>query len=212
MTNYMPTSVVPFQECFKLASARYDVPLSLLLAVARGESNFNAEAESKSLAIGVMQIQWPGTAKHLGILEKSKLFDPCINILAGSRYLSELYNKYGGWHYTLAAYNYGPTRIKLSTNLPEGAEWYSRYIQDHLHDILLEDKLFTNDDMEVLIKFDQHYRAIGYVNWMQKKFPQQKFSWFNLGRGMHRYVVVREMKVSDDSKWNVQEYSRSPAF
>jgi soluble lytic murein transglycosylase-like protein len=57
----------PHMSCFRSSAKEQKLPLALLFAVARGESNFKKDAVSKANAIGVMQIQWPGTAKHLGI-------------------------------------------------------------------------------------------------------------------------------------------------
>ena len=61
-----PAMRFPYQECFERVADRHDLPLTLLLAVARGESDFKADAKSSANAYGVMQIQWPGTASDLG--------------------------------------------------------------------------------------------------------------------------------------------------
>ena len=121
-----PTAPYPFGRCFRSAARKHDLPLTLLLALARGESNFH----------GVMQIQWPGTAKHLGIYRLAALYHPCTNINAGAKYLRELLDRYDqNLHLALAAYNYGPSRIdraRRSGNIPQGAKWYSGYIHHHL--------------------------------------------------------------------------------
>jgi hypothetical protein len=212
MENHKPFTIVPHQQCFEMATIKSDLPMSLLVAVARGESNFDANAASTANAIGVMQIQWPGTAKHLGIDDKSMLQDPCINILAGARYLKELYAKYKNWHYALAAYNYGPTAIKSGKRLPEGAEWYSRYIQDHFQEIMLNGANITNSNMETLVTFKQPYRARGYIYWMREQFPNQEYSWFQLGRGSQKFVVIRNIKEEEMEQPSKKEISRSPAL
>ena len=72
-----------------------------------------------------MQILWPATAQELGIKRKSDLFNPCTNIRAGARYLKYLMDRYkGDYHLALAAYNYGPHRIKQGAapfEIPKGA-------------------------------------------------------------------------------------------
>jgi len=62
----LPASVFPFQECFEQAAVSQQLPLTLLLAVARGESDFDPKTISKANARGVMQIRWPETARDLG--------------------------------------------------------------------------------------------------------------------------------------------------
>ena len=129
---------VPYEYCFRRAAAAHGLPLSLLVAVARGESNFEPHARSHANAFGVMQILWPQTAWELGIYRLSRLLDPCTNIEAGSRYLKMLQGRYDGdLHLSLAAYNYGPNRVpKDAARVPAGATRYSGYIYDHLRKLL----------------------------------------------------------------------------
>ena len=119
---------IPFEACFEEAAERYDVPQRLLVAIASGESDFNPLAVSSAGAIGVMQIMWPVTARHLGVGNKSRLFDACENIHAGARYFRELLDRYkGNTHHALAAYNMGPERIKQHS-IPAHGQRYSDYI------------------------------------------------------------------------------------
>jgi len=121
----------PFKDCFHKTAKKVQIPVSLLVAVARGESNFNPKAISKKNAVGLMQIRWPLTAKELGFRKKEDLFDGCRNIDAGGRYLKKLLRRYKGNLYrTLAAYNYGPSRITLNGSVPDGAGQYVDYIYD----------------------------------------------------------------------------------
>jgi hypothetical protein len=116
----------PYQSCFDIAARMHDVPVDLLLAVANVESAMNADARSNKNAHGIMQIQWPGTAKHLGVKRLSELYNPCLNIELGARYLRELINGAdGNIERALAAYNYGPGRIARSPILPDGARGYA---------------------------------------------------------------------------------------
>ena len=134
----LPKTKFPHQACFEKSSKEHQVPLNLLLALSRGESNFNPRAVSKADARGLMQILWPGTAKHLGITSEEALFDPCTNVDAGARYFRELLNRYdNNIHLSLAAYNYGPGRISTdAVEIQEGAAWYSGYIYNHLRYVL----------------------------------------------------------------------------
>ena len=66
---------------FEEASARFDVPVNLLKAVAKAESGFNPNAVSKAGAIGVMQLM-PATARSLGVADP---YDARQNIMGGDR-------------------------------------------------------------------------------------------------------------------------------
>ncbi len=108
----------PFQRCFQLASLQHNVPVDLLIGVASVESNFNPSARSDADAHGIMQIRWPLTAKHLGVTRLAHLYNPCVNIDVGASYLSELLHRFGEPELALAAYNYGPSRIKTRADIP----------------------------------------------------------------------------------------------
>lgn len=69
------------------------IPISLALAVARVESDFQADARSHVGARGVMQIM-PATAEgELGVA-RSQLYDPAVNVPAGLRFLRQLLDRY----------------------------------------------------------------------------------------------------------------------
>lgn len=178
---------VPYEYCFRRAAAAHDLPLSLLVAVARGESNFQPHARSHANAFGLMQILWPQTAWELGIYRLSRLLDPCTNVEAGARYLKMLQGRYDGdLHLSLAAYNYGPNRVpKDAARVPAGATRYSGYIYDHLRKVLGDARPRTKkvvarvaDTTKVggpgrtrLIAFDNPLRARAFVDGMRAAAP-----------------------------------------
>ncbi|MEO1202330.1 MAG: transglycosylase SLT domain-containing protein, partial [Pseudomonadota bacterium] len=51
-----PGMTFPHATCFNVAALEYGLPKTLLLAVARGESDFDVTARSRANAHGVMQI------------------------------------------------------------------------------------------------------------------------------------------------------------
>ena len=61
-TQVEPSYRFPHANCFRVAALTHGLPNTLLLAIARGESDFAATARSKANAHGVMQILWPTTA------------------------------------------------------------------------------------------------------------------------------------------------------
>ena len=201
-----PVIQYPFERCFKRASARYSLPLSLLLAVSRGESNFNPRAKSDRNCHGLMQIRWPQTAKHLGIYRLDALYDPCTNILAGAKYLRELLDRYdGNLHLTLAAYNYGPGRIRknsASGSIPKGAQWYSSYIYHHLKHILQGATALATASghggrlrynpkqrLEIII-FTKPYRAAGFYHYLKTRAPGLNLDWYRMGLGRYQVVML----------------------
>ena len=97
-------SETTLESIFKEASDTYQVPLSLLKAVGKQESNFNPKATSRCGAQGIMQLM-PATAAGLGVTDA---YDSKQNIMGGAKYLSELLSKYdGNTTLALAAYNAG---------------------------------------------------------------------------------------------------------
>lgn len=102
-------------ELFNKASEKYDIPVNLLKAVAKTESDFNFNAESKAGAQGIMQLM-PGTAKSLGVTNS---FDPEQNIMGGAKYLKNMLDKFDGKiDLALAAYNAGPGNVEKYNGIP----------------------------------------------------------------------------------------------
>ncbi len=196
-----PALDFPYAHCFTRAAAAHGLPETLLLAVARGESDFKPRARSKANAYGLMQILWPGTAKHLGLKQLSEVLDPCTNVDAGARYLKELQKRYDGDLYrTLAAYNYGPGRIPVSGGrLPDGAIWYSAYILRHLDYVLngsskarsgTKRPRYAGQGRLFMIHFSRPYRAAGFVDRLQPGFGELRLDWFRLPDGGFDVVML----------------------
>jgi soluble lytic murein transglycosylase-like protein len=196
-----PALQFPYADCFKRAAAANELPETLLLAVARGESDFEPTARSEANAYGLMQILWPGTAKHLGLNRLSDLLDPCTNVKAGARYLKELLERYqGNLHRALAAYNYGPSRIPVSGGeLPDGAVWYSGYILRHLEYVLNAGgkrpaaapvRAYAEEERLFVIRFARPYRAAAFVDTLQPRFGDIRLDWFRRPKGGFDVVML----------------------
>lgn len=93
------------------ASQRFGIPEAWIIAVKRAESAGDVRAISSAGAMGLMQVM-PDT--WVGLRVRYRLgrnpYDPRDNILAGTAYLREMYDRYGTIPAMLAAYNAGPGR------------------------------------------------------------------------------------------------------
>ncbi len=125
------------------ASTRFSIPQSWIRAVMQQESGGHQYIRGHLVrsvhgAVGLMQLK-PGTYMelahryHLG----SDPYNPHDNIMAGSGYIRELYDRFGSPDF-LAAYNCGPqcaeNHRSRGTALPGYAKTYMAAIKPHLND------------------------------------------------------------------------------
>lgn len=94
------------------ASRRFGIPENWIYAVMRVESGGRIGAVSSAGAMGLMQLMpgtWARQRARFGLGDDP--FDPRDNIIAGTSYLREMYDRYGANGF-LAAYNAGPGRYE----------------------------------------------------------------------------------------------------
>ncbi len=104
-----------YEETVTKTAKRYALEPSLVKAVIRAESNFDATAISSKGAMGLMQLM-PDTAR---MHEVRNAFDPAENIHGGVRHLRYLMDRYGGkLDLVLAAYNAGTKPVDECRGIP----------------------------------------------------------------------------------------------
>jgi soluble lytic murein transglycosylase len=105
-----------YSEYVRVHARENGIDPALLAAVIYQESKFDAGAESRSGAIGLMQLT-PATAHGIAVrtggsrFQTDDLLDPEINIRYGSWYLAHLFRKYRDERLVLAAYNAGQGNV-----------------------------------------------------------------------------------------------------
>lgn len=129
-TSYYTPSVIDlgmtaYDNIFNEAASTYNIPVTLLKAVARAESNFNPQVISSSGAQGIMQLM-PATAAALGVANP---MDPQQNIMGGAKYLAQMLERFGGnVEKALAAYNAGAASVEKYDGIPPFKETQN-YVQ-----------------------------------------------------------------------------------
>jgi soluble lytic murein transglycosylase-like protein len=106
-----------FERPIRASAAANGLPPALVFGVIRQESAFDANAQSRAGASGLMQLM-PGTARELArglglSWSRQQLSDPSWNVQVGTSYLRQVIAMFGGnLELALAGYNGGPYRIK----------------------------------------------------------------------------------------------------
>lgn len=105
-----------YEEYVYKYGVEYNVDPLLIFAIIKAESNFKKEVISKSGAMGLMQIL-PSTAEDtarklkMDYNGKEDLYNPETNINIGTKYFSNLYEKYQNITIALTAYNAGSGNV-----------------------------------------------------------------------------------------------------
>ncbi len=135
-----PPKPQTLNEVINTISDRHHLDPDFISSVIHAESGFNPRAVSPKGAQGLMQLM-PQTASKLGV---SNAFDPRANVEGGTRYLSELLERYNfDVVKALAAYNAGPHRVEQYRGVPpyyETRAYVARIVRDYNRKKLAERK------------------------------------------------------------------------
>lgn len=104
-----------YDGAIREAASLYQLPVELVRAVIKVESDYDPRAVSTAGAQGLMQLM-PETALRMQIRDS---FNPRLNILGGTRYLRILANLFNGnLELTVAAYNAGEGAVVRHHGIP----------------------------------------------------------------------------------------------
>lgn len=136
----------PYDAYFQEAARTYNVPVPLLVAMAKVESEFDPNAVSGAGAIGIMQLM-PSTAAALGV---SDPYDPRQNIMGGAKYVAqniEQFKNYSnGLELAIAAYNAGPNAVvQYGYQIPPYSETQA-YVRKVLGYVEIQERRPTSSD------------------------------------------------------------------
>ncbi len=143
------SSTVNLDDIFEKAASTYGVPVKLLKAMAKAESNFNVKEVSSTGAKGIMQLM-PSTAAALGV---SDPFDPEQNIMGGAKYISSKLKQYNGnLKLALAAYQAGSGNVKKYGGVPpfKSTQTYIKNIYNYMGQNITASKVTVDGNNTVL--------------------------------------------------------------
>lgn len=101
----------------KEMARRFGIPTAIFRALITLESGWDTNARSSSGAIGLTQVM-PATARGMGYDPAILARNPEMQMEAGAKYLSSMYDQFQSWDYALAAYNAGPHNVKKYGGVP----------------------------------------------------------------------------------------------
>ncbi len=114
------------------AATLYQIPIALVRAVIKVESDYDPRAVSHAGARGLMQMI-PATADRMQVRD---IFDPRENIFGGVRYLRVLANMFNGdLQLTIAGYNAGEAAVVRYGGIPpfEETQFYVTKVLSYYH-------------------------------------------------------------------------------
>lgn len=164
-------NVEGLDNAFEESVRFYNVPVNLLKAIGKAESNFDPYAQSAAGAQGVMQLM-PETARSLGVTD---VFDARSNIMGGAKYISDLLKQYNGdIDLALAAYNAGSGNVEKYGGVPPFPETvnYIRKVKEYMGTTLQADENIQSEG-KIQCSLENQAGAADMALWLSELFRLQ---------------------------------------
>ncbi|MDR1939396.1 MAG: lytic transglycosylase domain-containing protein [Clostridiales bacterium] len=154
---------VKYKDEIDIAARAFGVDENLILSVINIESGFDESATSRAGAVGLMQLM-PSTGGYLyqriykQDVDKSRLFEPELNIYLGTYYINLLTQRFDGdLYWALAAYNAGERNV---------ASWIAGGVSI--------DAIPYAETREYIVKFKRVYKKYQRLNKAAKQTQTNK--------------------------------------
>ncbi|MCK5686878.1 transglycosylase SLT domain-containing protein [bacterium] len=184
-THFLIDENEKFSVQINRAAAKYDVDPFLIKAFIKVESDFNDKACSSKGAIGLMQLM-PDKAPNRKI---NLLYNPCINIDIGVKYIAYLKKRFNGnATLAIASYNAGPTIVqklgaippfKETRNFVKKIRWFYSYYKNMSQEYR-KVKNIMNSSYQSFLK-ENFQKSIILLAKAEKIMPDNGYIYFNMG-------------------------------
>lgn len=128
MLRTRPLTIGQAMEITDAVTQQNKVPVEVVFAIMRQESEFTPEAVSKKGAKGLMQVM-PITWKSYSLPHFKNVTDPVQNVHVGTLYLADLFEQFGDWKAVFRAYYAGPQNYNN-----KNYDWYANAVVKKIAD------------------------------------------------------------------------------
>jgi len=128
MLRTRPLTIGQAMEITDAVIQQNKIPVEVVFAIMRQESEFTPEAVSKKGAKGLMQVM-PITWKSYSLPHFKNVTDPVQNVHVGTLYLADLFEQFGDWKAVFRAYYAGPQNYNN-----KNYDWYANAVVKKIAD------------------------------------------------------------------------------
>ncbi|MGA2959129.1 MAG: lytic transglycosylase domain-containing protein [Thermodesulfobacteriota bacterium] len=128
MLRTRPLTIGQAMEITNAVIQQNKIPVEVVFAIMRQESEFTPEAVSKKGAKGLMQVM-PVIWKSYSLPHFKNVTDPIQNVHVGTLYLADLFDQFGDWKAVFRAYYAGPQNYNN-----KNYDWYANAVVKKIAD------------------------------------------------------------------------------